>query len=194
MKKKDKQYPEKNIYSGEGISGDSFIEKIKYLGNNEWSFLRESEPNNINSKRIHEEKFISHQLYNELINLDTEDETNERIKNFKIYLNEHLESTLDIIYPLKKKLYPGFDLKVGLNKKEISFITSELDQEHNLDIIDVDLKTLIPILQNKRNQIRKEKMKGKRYPFGKPDIKTKYDSILTQLDIMKLFGNELLIR
>ena len=72
MKKTDKKYPEKNIYSGEGISGDSFIEKIKYLGNNKWSFSKESEPSNINSKIIHEEKYASHQLYNELINLDIE--------------------------------------------------------------------------------------------------------------------------
>ena len=57
------------------------------------------------------ELFISHQLYNELINLDTEDETNERIKNFKIYLMNNVESGYRYESSALRKNYfdPGFD-------------------------------------------------------------------------------------
>lgn len=185
------KYPAINIYKGQGILGDTFIETIEYLGNNQWHFIRDGGVDDNGSRLIHEEKYETHQLYNELYNLDGEDETDERIKEFKSYISNQLKSRLDIIYPLIKELYPGFILKVGLNKDEVSFILSELDND--IDIIDADLKAVITILEKKSDKIRKEKMKGKRYPFGRMSIKTKYDSILSQLHEMELFGNKLFI-
>ena len=192
MKKTNNKYPKIKIYNGEGLLGDSFVETIEYLGTNEWCFIRDGGVDDSNSKLIHEEKYETHQLYNELYNLDGEDETDKRIKEFKSYISNQLKSRLDIIYPLIKELYPGFILRVGLNKDEVSFILSELDND--TDIIDADLKAVITILEKKRDKIRKEKMKGKRYPFGRPSLKTKYDSILSQLHKMELFGNKLFIK
>jgi len=177
------KYPDINIYNGQGTLGDTFIEMIEYLGNNQWHFIRDGGVDDNGLKLIQEEKYETHQLYNELYNLDGEDETDERIKEFKTYISDHLESSKEIIFPLLKKLYPS--VKVGLNKDEVSFILSELDND--VDIIDIELETIINIFENKR----KEKLKGWRSSYGVP--KTKYDSILGQLRTMKLLGERLFI-